>query len=92
MRKRIFHPSVELEFLEAFCWDNYIGEFLILYHLIEKSFWGYKSVAILPYSDRLVKLGDKWTDVILNYPTNHFHRLAKIQRDRQRVIAEFKNI
>ena len=35
---------------------------------------------------------DKWTDVILNYPTSHFDRLAKIQKDPQRVIAEFKNI
>lgn len=58
LKLRIFYPSFELEFLAAFCWDTYIGTFLILCHPIAKIFWGYKSVARLPYPDRLVKLGD----------------------------------
>jgi len=71
---RGYHKSVDLEFLEAFCWDDFIGTFLILYHPIQGTFWGYsKSDYILP-TEQLIELGGKWTDVILRWPCAYFNK------------------
>ena len=77
---RLHYKSIKLEYLEPFCYDQQFGMFLILYHTVDLSFWGYRGSDIIPYSMRLVKLGDKWTDVILKYPHYHFERIERSVR------------
>ena len=70
------YPSVDLEFLEAFYWDYFIAEFLPLHHTHFNPVIFPLSTLELPYSVRLVKLGDNWTHVILNCPSLHFDQLC----------------
>ena len=73
---RPHYESSGLEYLEPFCHDKQFGMFLILYHTVDLSFWGYKP-GFIPHPVRLVRLGDKWTDVILKYPHDHFDRIVR---------------
>jgi hypothetical protein len=74
---RPHYQTIKLEYLKPFCYDKQFGMFLILYHTVDLSFWGYMDAGIIPYSVRLVRLGDKWTDVILKYPYYHFHQIER---------------
>ena len=74
---QLLHEGVDLNYLQPFGWDYDMGGFLILYHSFERSFWAYCSMDYLPYPERLIKLGDKWTDIILDYPSMHFDDLSR---------------
>ena len=83
--------EVDLKFLEPFCWDNFYGEFLVMYHVVDKTFWGYCSLPWLPYSEQLANLGDKWTDVIVKYPVLYFDRVSKKYKKPSRMSEDLSS-
>jgi hypothetical protein len=80
-----YHPLVDLGLLEPLLWEEFQGDFLILYHPAEKSFWAWCGPAHeMNDRDRLIRLGYKWTDIFLKDPVIHFYRLY---RPAERIIV-----
>ena len=62
---------------------------LIMYHLEDKSFWGYDGVSDIDPGSRLVKLGYKWTNIAVKYPCRHFTQ-ARLEKSKREKLAKAK--
>jgi len=62
---------------------------LIMYHLEDKTFWGYDGVSDIDPGSRLVKLGDKCTDIAVKYPPRQFTQ-ARLEKWEQEKLAKAK--
>jgi len=78
-----YHPGIDLTEMEPLLWDHYTTTWLIMYHRVDKSFWGYCEDDDIDPDLQLVKLGYKWTDIALEYPCSYFTKAEEETRKRK---------